>query len=86
MIVIHPWKKELLTCKGGSKRCEQLKQGKETKMRDAILENVVREDLFERTSHKEGFGEGNSPGKSVQGSGNCKFKDPKAGIHMLQEK
>lgn len=55
MIMIHPWKKELLTCKGGSKRCEQLKQGKETKMRDAILENVVREDLFERTSHKRGI-------------------------------
>ena len=46
MILIHPWKKELLTCKGDSKRCKKLKQGKETKMRDAILENVVREDYL----------------------------------------
>ena len=35
---------------------------------------------------REAFGEGNSSGKSVLGSGNCKFKDPKAGTRMLQEK
>lgn len=49
--MIRPQTKQTLTHKGGSKRCKKLKQVKETKMRDAILENVIREDLFDRTSY-----------------------------------
>lgn len=39
--MIRPQTKQTLTHKGGSKRCKKLKQVKETKMRDAILENVI---------------------------------------------
>lgn len=46
-------------------------------MRDAILETVVREDLLKGHLIKEGFGEGNSSGKSVLGSETVSSKDPK---------
>lgn len=84
--VIHPLKKELLTCKGDSKRCKKLKQGRD-KNEGCYFRKCAKGRLSLR-GHliKEGFGEGNSPGKNVLGSGNCKFKDPKAGTRMLQEK